>query len=330
MLKTPFERVPVPPEVDDVIDLVFNRLAKIQGKTVKEREINRLLTYMKQVEKYNEFVSKFPRVEKLHPFYRESVEITADLDRVKICLFNTRRTADLALKALREGIQKIKSGNEEDANQIMRKTFGRTSSILRKNRECTSFLIKVTVQLKKMMAVDPNLPTVIIAGAPNVGKSTLITKLTRAKPDIANYPFTTKDIHVGHMRVEDTMIQFIDTPGVLDRPNTERNPIELKSVNAMKNLKGLIVFLFDVSPFSFYGGDDQYSLFKEVKAISGKRVLAVINKIDEKDETYYSYIKEIVPEAMEISAEKEIGLDALKEEILKALGIPLHRGLLDN
>ncbi len=330
MLRTPFERVPIPPEVDDVINLVLNRLPKIQGKTVKEREINRLITYMNQVEKYKEFVSKFPRVEKLHPFYKESVEILADLDRVKICLFNTSRTADLAMRSLREGISMIKTKDEKEANAIMRRTFGRTSSILRKNRECTSFLIKVTVQLKKMMAVDPNLPTVIVAGAPNVGKSTLISKLTRAKPEIANYPFTTKDIHVGHMRIEDNLVQFIDTPGILDRPNAERNQIELKSVNALKNLKGIVIFIFDVSPLSYYGIDDQYFLFKEVKELSEKTTIPVINKIDEKDETYYNEVKARVEDALEISADKEIGLEELKKEILKTLGTSLHRGLLGN
>jgi nucleolar GTP-binding protein len=327
---TPFERVPVPPEVDDVIEIVLNRLPKIGGKTVKEREINRLLTYMNQVEKYSTFVSKFPRIEKLHPFYRENIEILADIDRIKICLFNTKRTADLAMRALREGIQKIKSSDEDQANEIMRKTFGRTSSILRKNRECTSFLIKVTVQLKKMMAVDPKLPTVIVAGPPNVGKSTLISKITKAKPEIANYPFTTKDIHVGHIREGDALIQFIDTPGILDRPNSERNQIELKSINALRNLSGITVFMFDVSPISYYGIDDQFSLYKEVRSLSGKKVIPVINKIDEKDETYYQSLIQLIDNAVEISAEKGIGLEELKREILKVLGIPLNRGLLDN
>ncbi|MUN28171.1 NOG1 family protein [Sulfuracidifex metallicus] len=327
---TPFERVPVPPEVDDVIEIVLNRLPKIGGKTVKEREINRLLTYINQVEKYSTFVNKFPRIEKLHPFYRESIEILADIDRIKICLFNTKRTADLAMRALREGIQKIKSSDEDQANEIMRKTFGRTSSILRKNRECTSFLIKVIVQLKKMMTVDPKLPTVIVAGSPNVGKSTLISRITRAKPEIANYPFTTKDIHVGHIREGDALIQFIDTPGILDRPNSERNQIELKSINALRNLSGITVFMFDVSPFSYYGVDDQFSLYKEVRSLSGKKVIPVINKIDEKDETYYQSLMKLINNAVEISAEKGIGLEELKREILKALGIPLNRGLLDN
>jgi ribosome-interacting GTPase 1 len=54
----------------------------------------------------------------------------------------------------------------------------------------------------------------VIAGAPNVGKSRLLTRLTRATPEVAPYPFTTHEPHAGMMDWEDVRVQLIDTPPI--------------------------------------------------------------------------------------------------------------------
>jgi ribosome-interacting GTPase 1 len=54
----------------------------------------------------------------------------------------------------------------------------------------------------------------VIVGAPNCGKSRLLTRLTRATPEVAPYPFTTREPHVGMMEWEDVRIQLIDTPPI--------------------------------------------------------------------------------------------------------------------
>jgi small GTP-binding protein len=54
----------------------------------------------------------------------------------------------------------------------------------------------------------------LIVGAPNVGKSRLLTRMTRATPEVANYPFTTREPHVGMMDWQDVKVQLIDTPPI--------------------------------------------------------------------------------------------------------------------
>jgi ribosome-interacting GTPase 1 len=55
---------------------------------------------------------------------------------------------------------------------------------------------------------------VILAGGPNAGKSRLLTRLTRATPEVAPYPFTTREPHAGMMEWEDVRVQLIDTPPI--------------------------------------------------------------------------------------------------------------------
>lgn len=58
--------------------------------------------------------------------------------------------------------------------------------------------------------------TVVILGGPNAGKSRLLKELTNAQPEVAPYPFTTREPLPGMMSFEDVAVQLIDTPPVTD------------------------------------------------------------------------------------------------------------------
>ena len=57
---------------------------------------------------------------------------------------------------------------------------------------------------------------VILLGAPNVGKSSLLESLTHAKPLVADYPYTTREPMTGMMSFDTIQLQLIDTPPISD------------------------------------------------------------------------------------------------------------------
>jgi hypothetical protein len=55
---------------------------------------------------------------------------------------------------------------------------------------------------------------VLLLGAPNSGKSSLLAALTNARPEVADYPFTTRTPHPGMLFHEDVRFQLVDLPPV--------------------------------------------------------------------------------------------------------------------
>lgn len=81
---------------------------------------------------------------------------------------------------------------------------------------------------------------VIVIGGPNAGKSRILKELTNAEPEVADYPFTTREPMPGMMKWEDITIQLVDTPPITD---SMFEPYLLNFVRA----GDLIVLAFDGS-----------------------------------------------------------------------------------
>ncbi|MBI5881054.1 50S ribosome-binding GTPase, partial [archaeon] len=119
--------------------------------------------------------------------------------------------------------------------------------------------------------------TVAIAGFPNVGKTTLLSKLTGSTPEIANYAFTTRNLNMGYAEINNHKVQFIDTPGTLNRFE-KMNPIERQAYLAIKYCADIVIFVFDM-------GDSTYPLEQQQKLLTtvekfGKDMIIYLSKTD--------------------------------------------------
>ncbi|MCS7097942.1 MAG: 50S ribosome-binding GTPase [Candidatus Methanomethyliaceae archaeon] len=91
---------------------------------------------------------------------------------------------------------------------------------------------------------------IAIIGLTGCGKSSLITKLTNAKSEVSNHPFTTKDPVPGMMQYEDIQFQLIDTPAIYE--GMENGKWGSKLLSLIRNSDGLILLLDGRNPVEQY------------------------------------------------------------------------------
>ena len=316
-----YHKIPTVLTAEEIIDKMFRRSKKVEVPLSKNR-----LTFHKNlsiakiytardvaVSTLQKYVSSFPYINKLHPFYRTLLDLLVDKNEYKKSLASLVWAIEKINGFADKYARKIKGvGKVEEAVKFRKEFYGRTSSILKQIAPKLEYLAEVREIMKKLPDVNPELPTVVIAGYPNVGKSELVARLSTAKPEIASYPFTTKGIVVGHMEVKGKRIQIIDTPGLLDRPLERRNKIEKQAILALKYLAHLIIFLLDPSETCGYGMEEQLRLLDEVKRDFNIPVLELENKAD--------LIRADSPR-MKISAKTGDGLEGLVDEIVEKLGL---------
>ena len=75
-------------------------------------------------------------------------------------------------------------------------------------------------------------------------------------------------------------MQFIDTPGVLDRLPEERNPIERQAMAAIANIADVILFILDPSEQCGFPLENQVRLFEEIRSSMDVPLVVVANKSD--------------------------------------------------
>ncbi|CDH57445.1 gtp binding protein 4 [Lichtheimia corymbifera JMRC:FSU:9682] len=288
-----FKKIEPVPTASDFIDII---LSKTQRKTPtvihKNYKISRIRQfYMRKVkftqdnfeEKFKNILDEFPKLDDVHPFYADLMNVLYDKDHYKLALGQVNTARHLIDQVAKDYVRLLKFGDSlYRCKQLKRAALGRMATIMKRQKDSLAYLEQVRQHLSRLPSIDPNTRTLLICGYPNVGKSSFINKITRADVEVQPYAFTTKSLFVGHMDYKYMRWQVIDTPGILDHPLEERNTIEMQSITAMAHLRSCIMYFMDLSEQCGYSIEDQVKLFHNIKPLfANKPIVLVINKIDQ-------------------------------------------------
>ena len=310
-----FEKIPTVPTADEMLDRSFRRAAKkMKEKTNKDRANEEFVRAVGAAvhDRLVYVIRGFPEFDQIPRFYREMADILFGMDRIKQSLGAVGWAAKHT-KMVGNQLA-VQSRKSEDTTMVRKRTVARLASMVHQIDKDLHFLNEVRNVLRKLPHVE-DACTIVIAGYPNVGKSSFIRHVSSAAPEIASYPFTTKGIIVGHRIVGRERIQFVDTPGILDRPAEERNAIERQALSAMMNVADIILFILDPSEHCGYPMEVQLNLLEEVKGLIDVPLVVVSNKSDITVAEGY----------LTMSTQTGDGVDGVLAEILSHKPEPLAR-----
>ena len=158
--------------------------------------------------------------------------------------------------------------------------------------------------------------------------------------EVNHYPFTTKQIHVGHFTHRRLQYQMVDTPGLLDRPMEQRNHIEMQAIAALEHIGSLVLFLVDESESCGTPYEEQMNLLEEVKTLLPDTELMLVTSKADLQEPQPAMWDEVVEaenawraagsegepnlpllfdhaQRVSISATENVGLDSMRLEIVR-------------
>eukprot|EP00934_Nitzschia_sp_Nitz4_P007223 Nitzschia sp. Nitz4//scaffold76_size158648//14244//15796//NITZ4_002529-RA/size158648-augustus-gene-0.124-mRNA-1//1//CDS//3329557794//7213//frame0 len=214
--------------------------------------------------------------------------------------------------------------------------------------------------LKSAPGVQLDTPAVVLVGAPNVGKSSIVRYISSATPEVNNYPFTTRGMTLGHVQVYwdeshrvagatvpkghvkgrsskvvpatgpyaySQLCQIMDSPGLLARPDEKRNEMEELTLAAMRHLPTAVMYVMDLSGAA---GEkcssiaDQLAIRKEIRERFPKRPwIDVVSKVDLGiAEGAEEALEEILGGApyIRLSIHQGEGIRELRTQVLRMLG----------
>mmetsp|Transcript_29166 Transcript_29166/g.49231 ORF Transcript_29166/g.49231 Transcript_29166/m.49231 type:complete len:659 (-) Transcript_29166:209-2185(-) len=287
-----FKKITPIPTATAFIDIVLTRTQRKTPTVIHPGyKITRIRAfYMRKVkfteqtitEKLGVILQDFPRLDDIHPFYADLMNILYDRDHFKLALGQVNTAKNLIGTLSKDYLRLMKYGDSlYRCKQLKRAALGRMCTVLKKLKASLGYLEEVRKHISRLPALDPTTRTLLMTGYPNVGKSSFMNKVTRADVDVQPYAFTTKALFVGHMDHRFLRWQVVDTPGILDRPLEERNTIEMQAITALAHLQCCVLYFLDISEQCGYPLAQQLALFESIRPLfANKQVMMVANKTD--------------------------------------------------
>ena len=155
-----------------------------------------------------------------------------------------------------------------------------------------------------------------LIGLPNAGKSTLLSRVTAAKPKIADYPFTTLHPNLGVVHQDNKEFVIADIPGLIEGAH-EGSGLGHRFLGHVERCKGLL-HLIDVTSENIKR--DYLTIIRELEAydisLSEKKQIIVLTKCDSVNEQKLNFAKE---QLKKLNVQKVFGISSVSGENITKL-----------
>jgi nucleolar GTP-binding protein len=290
-MKVSWRKLPTVLLEEEVLDKAFSRSKKAADRVDDPDRVFRVRKQMNRMVQtaadvisttFLDTVNTWPSLDQSPQFDVSMIDACVGCDDYRHHLSMLQWGGKQVLNIAGQNSKKIvRTGRTELMHDARREAYGRICSILRRVGPSLTWLSESREVLKRLPTVDQLLPCIVVCGAPNVGKSAFISALSSGNMEVNHYPFTTRQIHVGHFVHRRLQFQLVDTPGLLDRPLEKRNDIELQAIAALENIGSLVLFLMDESEICGTPIEEQQHLLEDVqKLLPGTDLMIVTSKAD--------------------------------------------------
>ncbi|KAF9317012.1 Nucleolar GTP-binding protein 1, partial [Linnemannia elongata] len=189
-----FKKITPVPTGGDFLDII---LSKTQRKTPTVIHANFAISrirnfYMRKVkftqenfdERLKGILDEFPKLDDIHPFYADLMNVLYDKDHYKLALGQMNTARHLIDQVGKDYVRLLKFGDSlYRCKQLKKAALGRMATIMRRQKDSLAYLEQVRQHLARLPSIDPNTRTLLVCGYPNVGKSSFMNKITRADVD---------------------------------------------------------------------------------------------------------------------------------------------------
>ena len=238
----------------DILETVINKVRRTKDFQKNELAHKYISLYQVEITDRLKYVSdKLPDYDTVNDYYAmmfKNVCPKSTMEKYRNHINSTITIINKLSERYKRQLMKlqgnrIKKFDKDTFVRIKKEYVGRISSSLKNLDSTFEKLLTLEKEFKRIANPDFNLITVSLVGVPNAGKTTFLTKITDATPEINSYAFTTKALNVGFFKRRQDVYQVIDTPGLIHHDFKEMNAIEKQAIAAIKAISDLVVFVYN-------------------------------------------------------------------------------------